>query len=328
MLAVSWHAIRGRILTPSSSATKLAKRGFYEKSPAARDLLETVGGMFMKGYGFAVRARTTAEAEERLEELPRQFKGFAYEGAGMGFAMRDGLPFGGRWMSAFLGGRGAEHIYMVYVGAGWAMARLPRFRWAKATTGLPDPVLRWLALDGYGFHQAYFRTEKYVRRHYQERDFPWPGEGPAWYADQAIDQGIGRATWFVCGSDPGRVADTLDAFPAARRADLYSGAGLASTYAGGVTEAELLLFRERGQAYLPQIAQASAFAAAARVQTGLVTPHTELATQVLCGTTPEQVSRICLETKPEPSAGGDVPAFEIWRQRIADGITSLQGTNT
>jgi hypothetical protein len=48
----------------------------------------------------------------------------------------------------------------------------------------------------------------------------------------------------------------------------------------------------------------------------------------VCGATPEQVSRICLESKPEPSAGDDVPAFEIWRQRIADGITSLQGTNT
>jgi hypothetical protein len=327
-MAATWRALRRRILTPNTKETKLSTRGFHEKSPAARAQLETVGEMFLAGYALAAEARSTAEAEDGLEQLPPQFRGFAYEGAGMGFAMRDGLPFGGQWVERFLDGRGTEHVYMIYVGAGWAMARLPRFRWAKATAGLTDPILRWLALDGYGFHQAYFRTEKYVRRQYQEPGFPWPAEGPAWYADRAIDQGIGRATWFVCGTDPNRVADTLDAFPAARRPDLYSGAGLAATYAGGVDEAELRVFLQRGEAYLPQIAQASAFAATARVRAGLVIPHTELAAGVLCGTTAEHAARICDESLRQASESGEVPAFELWRQGIASSLTSLQGTNT
>ncbi len=35
------------------------------------------------------------DAEERLEKIPRQFRGFAYEGAGMGFAVRDALRSAG-----------------------------------------------------------------------------------------------------------------------------------------------------------------------------------------------------------------------------------------
>jgi hypothetical protein len=59
-----------------------------------------------------------------------------------------------------------------------------------------------------------------------------------------------------------------------------------------------------------------------------VTPHTELAAGVVCGTTPEHAARICEENLLQPSESGEVPAFELWRQRIASSLTSLQGTNT
>jgi enediyne biosynthesis protein E3 len=327
-MTATWRALRRRILTPDTRETKLERRGFYEKSPAAKELLESVGGYFLAGYAIAAEAGSVAEAGDRLEKLPPEFRGFAYEGAGMAFGVRDGLPFGGHWVADFVAGPGARHIYMIYVGVGWALARLPRFRWAGATSALTDPVLRWLALDGYGFHQAYFHTGRYVRGQYQDPDFPWPREGPASYASRAIDQGIGRATWFVGGADPGHVADQLDAFPESRRADLYSGAGLAATYAGGLTRAELEAFRDRGSAHISQIAQGSAFAATARVRAGLETAHTFVAAQVLCGTTPHDAARICDESLPSPSERGDVPAFELWRRRIAGRITAGQETAT
>lgn len=327
-MPATWRALRRRILTPNVRETKLDRRGFYVKSPAARELLESVGEHFLTGYAIAAEAGSIAEAEYRLENLPAEFRGFAYEGAGMAFGVRDGLPFGGHWVADFIAEPGARHIYMIYVGVGWALARLPRFRWASATAALTDPVLRWLALDGYGFHQAYFHTERYVRGQYQDPAFPWPPEGPSSYASRAIDQGIGRATWFVCGADPDRVADQLDAFPEPRRADLYSGAGLAATYAGGLSKAELWTFRGRGSAYIPQIAQGSAFAATARIRAALETPHTFLAAEMLCGTTPPEAARICDEALPSPSEGGAEPAFELWRQRIISQLASLQETNT
>jgi hypothetical protein len=328
-LASSWQGLRRRILTPSASAANLDKRGFYEKNPEARELLETVGKMFLAGYACAAEARTVTEAENGIENLPRQYRGFAYEGAGMGYAVRDGLPVGGgQYVAKFLASRAESHVYMVYVGVGWALARLPRFRWAKVTAAVPDPLLRWLVLDGYGFHQAYFKTAKYVHQQYQDPKFPWPPEGPRSYAQRAIDQGIGRATWFVGGTDPNRVADLLDKFPEHRRADLYAGSGLAATYAGGVNEEELWTFLRRAGDYAPQVAQGSAFAAMARVDTGLVTEHTKLATKVLCGVTPEQAARIGREARPASSAPQDgVPGFELWRQGIATGLSAVQGVN-
>lgn len=324
MVTSAWRALRRRILTPSMTETKLSTRGFYVKSPDARELLETIGEMFLTGYAYAAEARDPLDAEARLEELPRQFRGFAYEGAGMGFAVRDGLPSGGtRHVARFLEGEASKHIYMVYVGVGWAMARVPGFRRSKLHA--PDPLLRWLALDGYGFHQAYFETDKYVHEQHQEQDLRWPADGPRWYTERVIDQGIGRAMWFVCGTDAELVADLIDKFPEIRRADLYSGAGLAATYAGGAEEDELRLFRFRAGQHAPMVAQAAAFAATARVEAGLVVPHTKLATRILCGTTPEAASALCARVRPEDPAGGEMPGYEVWRQRIAAELNERQG---
>jgi hypothetical protein len=316
MKVFSWlRSLRRRILTPNDSETELSVRGFHVKDEQSRELLETVGRVFLRGYAFAAEASYPAQAEDRLEEIPERFRGFAYEGAAMGFAVRDGLPLGRHDLVAtFLKGRARDHVYMVYVGVGWAMARLPRFRWP--TVDVSDPLLRWLVLDGYGFHQAYFRTEKYVHRQYREPSFPWPAAGPDWYADRVIDTGIGRAMWFIGGTDPGRVADLIDAFPEERRSDLYSGAGLAATYAGGVDEGELRNFRDRCGPHLPMVAQAAAFAATARVESGLLVPHTDLATAVLCGMPALDAHAASIAVRPAPPFTGEVPAYEVWRQRV------------
>ncbi|MEV0678657.1 DUF1702 family protein [Actinosynnema sp. NPDC050436] len=319
------RALRRRVLTPGIAETTLAVRGFRVKDDTSRELLETVGRTFLAGYAHAVGARRPRDAEEPLEAIPAQFRGFAYEGAGMGFAVLDGLPFGGnRHVEQFLEGRAADHVYMVYVGIGWAMARLPRFRWpADART---DPLLRWLVLDGYGFHQAYFKTEQYVHHQYADPRFPWPAAGPRSYAGRALDQGIGRALWFVGGTDAQHVADLIDRFPEHRQEDLYAGAGLAATYAGGESEDELVLFRHRSGPHAAMVAQASAFAAEARVKAGLVVPHTGLATRVFCGTTPEKAARVTQDVRPAPPVvDGAVPAYETWRQRIARQFVHQEG---
>jgi hypothetical protein len=325
-LASILRSLRSRILTPNVSETKLSTRGFHVKSTEARDLLEKVGETFLTGYAYAAEARTPAEAEERLEEIPKRFRGFAYEGAGMGFAILDATPLSrGPKVAGFLAGRGDAQIYLVYVGVGWAMARLPKLLWSRIHA--PDPLLRYLALDGYGFHQAYFRTDQYVHGQYQDPGFPWPADAPHGYANRVIDQGIGRAMWFVGGTDVDVVTTMINRFPEHRRGDLYAGAGLAATYACGAEEDELRAFRDRAGVYRPQLAQGSAFAAEARVKPGLVVPATEIATQVFCGVTPEQAARISNQSRPDQPIQGDVPAYEVWRRRIADQFVSLGGVS-
>lgn len=316
-----------RVLTPDDSETSLVKRGFHVKNDAAREMLETIGRNFLTGFGHAVEAGSADALPALLERVPIRFRGFAYEGAAMGFTMVDALTFArSRRLRGFLTGPGDDHVYMAYIGVGWAMARLPRFRWPKLRL---DPLLQWFVLDGYGFHQAYFRTDRYVRKHYREPLFPWPADDPYGYAGRALDQGIGRALWFVGGTDPDVVATVIEGFPAVRRPDLYSGAGLAATYAGGADEDELRGFWKRAGRHRPQVAQGCAFAAEARRRSGLEVPHTEVATQVFCDMSPDRAAQICIDAMPGrgekatgESQGTQLP-FEQWRRRIADEFVSL-----
>jgi len=310
-------ALRRRILTPSITATRLDVRGFHIKDDATRARLERIGATFLTGYGYAAEARTVTDAEQRLETLEEEVRGFGYEGAAMGFAIRDGLPIGGSdHVAQFLAGRGRQHIYMAYIGVGWAMARLPRFRWSRIRVA--DPLMRWLVLDGYGFHQAYFHTQRYVTEHYREADLPWPAEGPRWYVQHAVDQGIGRALWFIGGADVEQVTALIDGFPDDRKPDLYSGAGLAASYAGGADSAELAQLAERAGAYLPQLRQGAVFAVTARYEADLVVPHTELAARFFCSATPAEAARLSADCRPDPAAEqDDLPAYELWRRTIA-----------
>jgi hypothetical protein len=306
--------LRRRVFTPSFKETTLEKRGFGPTTPERQQLLETVGRQFLTGYGYAMLGSTTGETAAMLETIDRQFRGFAYEGAAMGMAMRDAItPWPTDHFQRFLAGPGAPHVYMTIIGAGWAMARVPEFRWR---TIMPtDPLLRWLALDGYGFHQAYFRTEKYVRQQYVRPTYPaWPGSQA--YVNRGIDQGIGRALWFVNGADPVRAAASINSFAPHRRADLWNGAGLASTYAGGVDIAGLETFAAAAGEYLPEVAQAAAFAAKTRLLTDLVMPHTETAVKVYCGCSVEEAAAVTDQEREGLPPDGAVPAYEVWRERI------------
>ena len=140
----------------------------------------------------------------------------------MGFAMLDGLPFGraGQRATASWPSPAPTSRYMAYVGVGWAMARLPRFRWPKLEA--------WTRCCAGWCSTATASTRptstpaKYVTRPVPGPPVPVAGRPAGLDANHAIDQGIGRAAWFVCGTDPDRVAELFDSFAPKRRADLYS----------------------------------------------------------------------------------------------------------
>ncbi|GAA2520054.1 DUF1702 family protein [Winogradskya humida] len=313
-MPAAWLSLRRRLLTPANRETELARRGFRIKDPAARAVLETAGRTFLEGFGNAAGTATPDAAHTELERIQHPLRGFGYEGAAMAYALMAGLGIGGG-LPAFLTGPAQRHTYMAHVGAGWAMARLPRLRWHRVTPH--DPLLRWLALDGYGFHQAYFHTGRYVHQQYREPPGFWPAPWHGDYPGHVVDQGIGRALWFVEGADPAAVTTTIERFPADRRPDLYSGAGLAATYAAGATLEELAAFRDRAGEHRPAVAQGSAFAAKARVLAGNPTEATAQATGVLCGMTPGEAAAVTDEALQALQPGGARPTFAQWRDRIS-----------
>src|SRR5512146_1716440 len=304
--------LRCRIFLPDKSEVRFERRGFQASDATRQENLEKVGLKFLEGFEYGMGGRSLAEIESSLEMIEASFRGFAYEGCSMALAVRDGVsPSGGHWARDLLASRGDAHIYMAYVGVGWAMARLPKMRWRAIAPR--DELLRWLAMDGYGFHQAYFRTRKYVDGQYQAAIPGWPSA----YANRAVDQGIGRALWFVNGSDVARVAAAIGRFAPSRQGDLWSGAGLASVYAGGADAGELAVLISLAGEHRPHAAQGAVFAASARLRAGLVTPGTELGVKVHCGMPVREAAALADEAREGlPTSTDLMPAYEVWRERI------------
>ena len=312
-MATTWAGrLRCRMFLPDQSEVTFERRGFYASDASRQENLEKVGLKFLLGFEYGMGSRSLTEIESSLETIESAFRGFSYEGCAMALAVRDAIsPVNRHWVRDLLAGRGAAHIYMAYIGVGWAMARLPRARWRAIAPR--DPLLRWLALDGYGFHQAYFRTSQYLTGQYQASIHGWRSA----YANRAVDQGIGRALWFANGADVAHVAEAIGKFAPARQGDLWSGAGLASVYAGGADAAELMDMVKLTGEYRTHAALGAAFAGEARLRAGLVTPGTELGVKIHCGMSVEDAAAVTLESRNGlPEADGPVPSYELWRERI------------
>ena len=196
---------------------------------------------------------------------------------------------------------------MVHVGAGWALAQLRR-RVDHALAQL-DPLLGWLAIDGYGFHQGYFHWPKSVDRQRVPKGF-------SGYARRVFDQGLGRSLWFVEGAEVDRIAETIARFPRSRHADLWSGVGLACGYAGGVSAEAMESLIAIAGANQPCLAQGVAFAAKARERAGNRLTDTDVACQIVCGMPAEDAARLTDLALIDLPADRAIPAYEIWRQRI------------
>lgn len=310
------RSLARRLLAIDPRDTSFAVRGFRCDEPEIRDRLEGIAQCFVRGYHAALES-SLPELPGRLDTEQPAARGWAYEGTAMALTILD-VVTGQLWLGrpgrlpAFLAGPGDAHAYIVHVGAGWTLARLP----LPVSTLLRrlDPLLGWLAVDGYGFHEGFFHAARSVAG----QEVPRKVRG---YARRAFDQGLGRSLWFVEGAHPERIAAAIGSFPAARRPDLWSGVGLACAYAGGRGPDALETLRRAAAPWHRELAQGAAFAAAARRRAGNPTPDTELSCQALCGMSWESAAAVCVEAErdlPAVPPEAEVPAFEVWRRRIQE----------
>jgi hypothetical protein len=299
-----------RIFGISPRETTFARRGFRGGGPEVRRRLESIGSTFLQGYHMALEEDRLEALALRLGSDEPELRGFAFEGAAMGLALLDFLtPWRGHRLRTFLHGPGAAHTYMIHVGAGWLPARLGLgvYRIMKPL----DPLLKWLAVDGYGFHEGFFRHRKSVSR----QVIPVTLAG---YARRAFDQGLGRSLWFVEGAEVARISETIAGFAPPRRADLWSGVGLACTYAGGADRASAEALLIASGSHRGNVAQGAAFAAKARQRAGNPAPHTEDACRVLCAISANEAAALTDECLEGLADEGDLPAYEVWRGRIRE----------
>jgi hypothetical protein len=237
----------------------------------------------------------------------------------MAFTVRDAMA-GGRGQRAreLLSGPAVPHTFLTYIGIGFAMARLPRPLWRKVVpdlTGTPYyPTMSWLAVDGYGFDRAYFETDRWVTR--QQRPAPYPFQGWADYFPRAVDQGIGRALWFIHGGRVDHVTSAIGRFAAARQADLWSGVGLAATFAGGCGASDYATLRRAAGDSHPHLAQGAVFAAKARDFSGFTPPHTRVALTALTDMTVEAAATLADDVAVDELSSDTLPDYELWRAKV------------
>ena len=311
--------VRRRFLGLSPAEATFAKRGFIACEDNARKRLEQIGVTFLTGYHAALEETEFATLAQRLADVETDLQGFAFEGAAMGLGLLDYFtPWRKCRWRIFTEGLAESHIYMMHVGLGWALARLRRS--VSGHLSRLDPVLGWLVVDGYGFHEGYFNWPRYIER----QVIP---DRLNSYERCVFDQGLGRSMWFVKGADVTAVTSTIDRFPSSRRDDLWSGVGLACAYAGGCDRAALESLRIAAGAHLSALAQGVAFAAKTRQHAANLNPHTETVCHLICGQSAEQIAAITDSALKDLRADGGLPAYEVWRRRIQHKL-ALEVTTT
>lgn len=294
------------------SPLRFLRKAILRSVPKAKGSDQKVVTIVMQGFRATLEDDRVEVLVPRLNEVEAEWRGFAYEGVGLGFTVFDYfLPWRKR-LQAFVRGPGAPYIIPIYIGAGLAIGRFggKRLEWFAAR--LENPAFRWMVVDGYGFYKGFFSRQRYL----EEQEIP-AHLSP--YARRVFDQGLGRSIWFATGENVDQVAATIASFPETRQADLWSGAGFACAYAGSPMERQALetLWALAGP-YKSQLALAGALAAKRRHGFGHVTPHTEMACQVFCGLSGELAAHIAndaLENLPDDS---NESAHKIWRERIEE----------
>ncbi|MGA2848900.1 MAG: DUF1702 family protein [Terracidiphilus sp.] len=267
-----------RLLKIRPEEASFKARGFEACDPTVSRKLERMLESFIGGYNLAVETPDKDELSRRLyAAYDSHHVGFAFEGVGLYLAMLDMLIPGKPYrLDSYFKGAGEHHDYIVAVGAGFAIARIPwGLRTMEGYLRTLHPLIAWCVPCGYGFHEGFFKHRRFIDE---------AGTLPSSLSPlgrQLFDSGLGRSLWWVKGADPARIHAAINRFPEDRRAELWAGIGIAACYAGGVGANELLSLQELSGPYHADFHSGLPFAARLRQKAGNYSDTTELACRTL-----------------------------------------------
>lgn len=302
-------AVIRKILALDPRRVEFRIRGFDLAEKSHEERLESIGKTFLRGYNLVLSARSLAAFEQAMAQEPALLRGFFVEGGAMGSALVDSIPFRRPMLGKFRARFEERYPLLVHAGTGLAMSKLS---WrGKAIVGALDPFYRWLAYDGMGYHNVYFQQEKTLNS---------PKRILTGYASRAYDQGVGRGIWFVSGADIDKSATLVDSMTADRRADIWSGIGLASCYAGPADDNVFLDGYQLAGPNGEWFAQGIAFACSARIRDQSMPETIREAIRILWGMEPEALATLVEELRQSNAAATrpDRPRYEAWRHAVAE----------
>ncbi|XLS29693.1 DUF1702 family protein [Flavobacteriaceae bacterium M23B6Z8] len=268
--------IRRMLFALPLSEANFKVRGFT-KGSSAQNRLEMVAKTVVSGYNTALETGLSNDLETHTKYVKTELVGFFNEGIGMGLYTLDVFSiFNKNRFWNFIRTKGKHHEYMSYIGAGIASGvffNLPFKRFVEKA----DPTSGLLILNGLGFYYAYFKPKKTLQHFY----IPKSVQKDRFFIE-CYDNGIGRALWFYNGGIPSEIANTISNFPLERQGAIWSGVGLAATYAGGVSELKIRELKEEAGSFAYMLGEGAVLACHTRDIAG--NPHkTDTTEKILTG---------------------------------------------
>lgn len=308
-----------RLLKIRPEEASFKARGFDVCDPTVSRKLEQMLESFIGGYNLAVETQDKVELSRRLyAAFDNHHVGFAFEGVGLYLAMLDmlipGVPYR---LDSYFKGAGEHHDFIVAVGAGFAIARIPwGLRAMEGYLRTLDPLIAWCVPCGYGFHEGFFKHKRFI-----DEAGPLPASlSPL--GRQLFDSGLGRSLWWVKGADPSRIHAAIDRFPEDRRAELWAGIGIAACYAGGVGVSELQSLDELSGPYRADFLSGLPFAARLRQKAGNYSDTTELACRTLLDRSTDKVADMAElaadAVRAQVLGSGITEAYSLLRRHLVE----------
>ncbi|WP_163854440.1 DUF1702 family protein [Paenibacillus elgii] len=204
-------------------------RPLQSVDPFFVDRFQSILTAFLYGYNSVLNSRRL-EPEAVRQELDGRFdefyRGFAYEGLGMGLGARTLFLRSERMrLEQAMNEVAPGYLYQYYVGLGWWLSMRYGFRQAGYRRFLRNlsPLYGPIVFDGVGFRTGLFRfgTNPGIVARFAEF-------GP--FGQRVCYQGLGRCLWFLHEFNLQWVLQDVQRLPPERRGDTISGVGLAVAY--------------------------------------------------------------------------------------------------
>jgi hypothetical protein len=226
-----------------------------------------------------------ADLKRELAKVPIDVAGFAVEGAVLAIGASCKLDEDWQRLSDFVAGC-SEHQINAVSGCGGAFAHA-----GLSLSSIPadvSPFWRWLLVDAYSFHQAFFNAHRViVNREIPEMRFDWER--------RAYNQGIGRAIWYATSGRPEAIKELINQFAPWQRGDMWYGVGLQAGYCGGI-EKEFHQLRRYANKQLDGLTAGVVMAVMSRAGCGYYPDHTRHATEVILQAPTEKVVELFQQT--------------------------------
>ncbi|MVO98893.1 DUF1702 family protein [Paenibacillus lutrae] len=208
--------------------SKTIKRFSFSQDQAFNRKFHQVLKAFLTGSNGVLKPvlRMADVREELAHQFPPFYRGFAYEGVGLGLGVKASLSLGkGRRFESYLHQLSPGHLYQYYVGLGWYLSIRHRFDYEAMAGWLRQLDSRYapIVFDGVGFKTALYHYRENKQIIQKLTSFPYPYQ-------RVCYQGLGRSLWFLHEFDLKEVSAEIETLPSSFRNDAFSGAGIAVAY--------------------------------------------------------------------------------------------------